>query len=67
LYSLYDREISIVAEMVGLPEYIVPEHHECRVDRDTALAMVLAFLAFPVRKMTDMEDLFHRDERKICA
>jgi alkanesulfonate monooxygenase SsuD/methylene tetrahydromethanopterin reductase-like flavin-dependent oxidoreductase (luciferase family) len=61
------REIALLADKLGLPETFTNRHHEFRVDRGMALAMTLAWLAFPTRKICDMEDLFHRDRRKIGA
>jgi hypothetical protein len=61
------REIKKIAALLDLPEVIRCPWRETSVERGMALAIVLAFLAFPSRKIAELEDLFHREHRKLCS
>jgi hypothetical protein len=63
---IYDRDIEVVAEALRLPDKIQLQQRKGQIDRRLALAILLHWLAFPVRQENDMERFWRRDRRLIC-
>jgi hypothetical protein len=54
-----------VAEALRLPDHIQLDQRKGKIDRSLALAILLHWLAFPVRQENDMERFWRRDRRLI--
>jgi len=54
-----------VAKALRLPEVIQLEQRKGKIDRRLALAILLHWLAFPIRQENDMERFWRRDRRLI--
>ena len=63
-----DRDIATLAEALDLGEAdkkIKLKNKKGRIDRRLGLAILLHWLAFPIRQENDMEEFWQRDRRLI--
>lgn len=59
------RDIKTLAEALKLPLLIPLHQKKGKIDRNVGLAILLHWLAFPVRQQNDMERFWQRDYRLI--